>query len=65
MRVNEADETGKIPYSEVNRRAAYEAMRIQQNRNLKCQVVKGFPLPHLYIYINVPYLCSAREWHMS
>lgn len=38
MRVNEADETGNIPYSEVNRRAAYEAMRIQQNRNLKCQV---------------------------
>lgn len=41
VRVNEADETGKIPYSEVNRRAAYEAMRIQQNRNLKCQV--GMP----------------------
>ena len=41
MRVNEADETGKIPYSEVNRRAAYEAMRIQQNRNLKCQVGKS------------------------
>ena len=36
--MNEADETGNIPYSEVNRRAAYEAMRIQQNRNLKCQV---------------------------
>lgn len=41
MRVNEADETGNIPYSEVNRRAAYEAMRIQQNRNLKYQV--GMP----------------------
>ena len=36
--MNEADETGNIPYSEVNQRAAYEAMRIQQNRNLKCQV---------------------------
>lgn len=35
--MNEADKTGEIFYSEVNRRAVCEAMRIKQNKNLKCQ----------------------------
>lgn len=68
--MNEADETGKIPYSEVNRRAAYEAMRIQQNRNLKCQV--GMPrntnemmrLECLWkSYYEAGYQWKAKEWN--